>query len=130
MDECDTVVSAYTKCIDTYNSIALTHRYTQCILSGAICYSELGTLVQKSGGEYAYIMETLGPIPGFLFAWTSVIVVRTSSIAIVCLTFAEYMTELLPICGVAQVPTKLVAAASIGNKFVLSVFFFFFNKLE
>ena len=31
MGESNTVVSAYIKCIGTYNSIALTHRYAESI---------------------------------------------------------------------------------------------------
>ena len=70
-----------------------------------------------SGGEYAYIKEALGAIPAFLFAWTSVIVIRTSSIAIICLTFAEYATSFFPYCGSPEIPIKIVAAIAI-SKFI------------
>ena len=82
---------------------------------GALCYSELGTLVKMSGGEYAYIKEALGSIPAFLFAWTSVIVIRTSSIAIICLTFAEYTTSFFSYCGTPEIPVKVVAAIAISK---------------
>ena len=83
--------------------------------TGSLCYSELGTLIKMSGGEYAYIKEALGSIPAFLFAWTSVIVIRTSSIAIISLTFAEYTTSFFPYCGKPEVPIKLVAAIAISK---------------
>lgn len=77
-------------------------------------YAELGTVIRKSGGEYSYIKEALGDIPAFLFAWTSVIVVRTSSMGIICLTFGEYMATFFPYCGSPIIPIKLVAALAIG----------------
>ena len=33
-------------------------------------------MVKKSGGEYAYLLEAFGPIPAFMYAWISVIVMR------------------------------------------------------
>ncbi|XP_046464185.1 b(0,+)-type amino acid transporter 1-like isoform X2 [Daphnia pulex] len=65
---------------------------------GALCYAELGTLIPKSGGEYIYFKEAFdsprhrfwGPVMSFLFAWVSVILLRTSSMAIISLAFAEY----------------------------------------
>lgn len=91
-------------------------------LLGALCYSELGLLVKMSGGEYAYIKEALGAIPAFLFAWTSVIVIRTSSIAIICLTFAEYATSFFPYCGSPEIPIKIVAAIAIITLMLLNCY--------
>ncbi|XP_052229246.1 b(0,+)-type amino acid transporter 1-like isoform X1 [Dreissena polymorpha] len=87
---------------------------------GALTYSELGTLVRKSGGEYAYILEAFGQVPAFLFAWTSVIVIRPSSIAIICLTFSEYLTTFFPYCGSPEVVPKVIAAVAIVTLMVIN----------
>ncbi|XP_039619525.1 b(0,+)-type amino acid transporter 1 isoform X1 [Polypterus senegalus] len=57
---------------------------------GALCYAELGTMITKSGGDYSYLLEAFGPVPAFLYAWTSVVVLKPASCAIICLSFAEY----------------------------------------
>ncbi|XP_052817307.1 b(0,+)-type amino acid transporter 1-like isoform X1 [Mya arenaria] len=89
-------------------------------LLGSLCWSELGTLIQKSGGEWAYLMEAFGPIPAFLYAWVSVIVIRPSSIAIICLTFAEYVTSFFPYCGKPDIPPKIIAAAAIVTLMIVN----------
>ncbi len=43
---------------------------------GAYCYAELGTLIRKTGGDYAYIMDAFGPFIGFVRLWIESIVVR------------------------------------------------------
>jgi len=57
---------------------------------GALCYAEIGTLIPKSGGEFPYLQESFGPIPAFLFAWTSTVVLKPASLGMLSLTFAKY----------------------------------------
>lgn len=75
-------------------------------LFGSLCYAELGTFIKKSGGEYAYLMDAFGRIPAFLFAWTSVLIIRPASGAIIALTFAEYVAK--PFYPDCEAPTHLV----------------------
>ncbi|XP_061201885.1 B(0,+)-type amino acid transporter 1 isoform X2 [Neopsephotus bourkii] len=83
---------------------------------GALCFAELGTMITKSGGEYPYLMEAFGPIPAFLFSWTSLLVTKPSSFAIICLSFAEYtLAPFYPGCDPPQVAIKCLAAAAIGK---------------
>ncbi|XP_059759924.1 B(0,+)-type amino acid transporter 1 isoform X2 [Balaenoptera ricei] len=81
---------------------------------GALCFAELGTMITKSGGEYPYLMEAFGPIPAFLFSWTSLFVIKPSSFAIICLSFSEYVSApFYSGCNPPQVVIKLLAAAAI-----------------
>ena len=66
-------------------------------LFGAISYAEVGTMIPKSGGEFPIIKEAFGSYPAFLFAWTSAVVLKPSSFAILSLTFAKY--ALAPVFG-------------------------------
>ena len=50
-------------------------------LAGAITYAELGAMKPEAGGEYVYIRDAYGPLPGFLYAWTWFAVAKPASIA-------------------------------------------------
>ncbi|XP_074242698.1 B(0,+)-type amino acid transporter 1 isoform X4 [Saimiri boliviensis] len=81
---------------------------------GALCYAELGTMITKSGGEYPYLMEAYGPIPAYLFSWASLIVMKPSSFAIICLSFSEYVcSPFYPGCKPPEIVVKCLAAAAI-----------------
>merc|ERR1712141_570415 len=60
---------------------------------GALAYAELGTMIPSSGAEYAYFMEAFGPFPAYMFSWASTIIIKPSQLAIICLSFAEYVVE-------------------------------------
>ena len=59
----------------------------------ALCYAELGSVIPKTGGDYTYIYEILGPVPGFLAVWGHVFVCLTSADAALGLTAALYLLE-------------------------------------
>uniref|UniRef100_A0A8C1IYF6 b(0,+)-type amino acid transporter 1 n=1 Tax=Cyprinus carpio TaxID=7962 RepID=A0A8C1IYF6_CYPCA len=81
---------------------------------GALCYAELGTMIMKSGGEYPYLMEGFGPLLAYLYSWSTIIVLKPSSFAIIALSCAEYAsTPFYPGCAPPQVVTKCLAAACI-----------------
>ncbi|KAJ8412881.1 hypothetical protein AAFF_G00104630 [Aldrovandia affinis] len=81
---------------------------------GALCYAELGTMITKSGGEYPYLMEAYGDGMAYLYSWTTIMVLKPSSFAIIALSFAEYAaTPFYPGCTPPPVVTKCLAAASI-----------------
>ena len=50
-------------------------------LAGAITYAELGAMKPQAGGEYVYIRDSYGPLPGFLYAWTWFALAKPASIA-------------------------------------------------
>ncbi|KAG9352357.1 hypothetical protein JZ751_020770, partial [Albula glossodonta] len=81
---------------------------------GALCYAELGTMITKSGGEYPYLMEAFGSMMAYLYSWTTIMVLKPSSFAIIALSFAEYAaTPFYPGCTPPGVVIKCLAAASI-----------------
>lgn len=62
-------------------------------LLGALCYCELGTFIEKSGGDYIYLKIAYGRFIGFLYSWVNVWFLDPGSHAILSLTFAVYATE-------------------------------------
>ncbi|XP_037553457.1 b(0,+)-type amino acid transporter 1, partial [Nematolebias whitei] len=81
---------------------------------GALCYAELGTMITKSGAEYSYLMEAFGNLLAYLYSWTSVMVLRPSSFAIITLSFAEYASApFYPGCTPPLVIIKCLSAAAI-----------------
>lgn len=62
-------------------------------LCGGLCYCELGTFIEKSGGDYIYLKLAYGHFVGFLYSWVNVWFLEPGSFAILSLTFAVYATE-------------------------------------
>ncbi|XP_064011555.1 cystine/glutamate transporter-like isoform X4 [Pogoniulus pusillus] len=87
---------------------------------GALCYAELGTRITKSGGHYIYILETLGPLPSFLFLWAEFFAIRPANSAVVSLAFGRYMLE--PFFAPCAAPVSAVKLVSLlGYYMVLTL---------
>jgi len=81
---------------------------------GAYCYAELGLLIRKPGGDYTYILDTLGPFVGFIRLWAECLIVRPCTVTIVALTFAKYSIKLLfPECEPPDESVRMLAAVCI-----------------
>ncbi|KAM6973132.1 b(0,+)-type amino acid transporter 1-like [Aplochiton taeniatus] len=81
---------------------------------GSLCYAELGTVIQESGGEYIYILRTSGPVVAFMLIFTSVLFVRPAGVAGIALSFAEYaVAPFYQGCTPPQLVVKSVAAVGI-----------------
>lgn len=50
---------------------------------GALTYAELGAMRPQAGGEYVYVRDAYGPLLGFLYAWTWLVVAKPASVATV-----------------------------------------------
>jgi len=113
-------------------------------LLGALCFAELGTIVPRSGAEYAYLIEAFaktdkfwGPLPSFVCCWVYVIVLRPAEIAVIILTFSEYsiqpFSKALGLSEMSETDksniTKLVSLLALGKCHQLNILNRSLNKL-
>ncbi len=63
---------------------------------GALSYGELASMMPHVGGQYVYLREAYHPLLGFLFGWTTFLVIQCGSIAAVAVAFAKFSGVLFP----------------------------------
>ena len=66
------------------------------VLFGALCYAELGAAMPEAGGDYVYLSRGLGPVWGFLFGWTSSLIMRPAALATIAAGLLRFTGFLLP----------------------------------
>jgi APA family basic amino acid/polyamine antiporter len=66
-------------------------------LCGALSLAELAAALPRSGGVFAYILESFGPLPAFLFGWAELAVVRAAALGAIATIFAEYLGYFIPL---------------------------------
>src|SRR2546421_642098 len=54
-------------------------------ITGALCCSELATMMPRAGGVYVFLREAYGKSIGFLYGWTLFLVIQTGTIAAVAI---------------------------------------------
>jgi APA family basic amino acid/polyamine antiporter len=60
-------------------------------ITGALCCSELATMMPRAGGVYVFLREAFGSPIGFLYGWTLFLVIQTGTIAAVAIAFAKFL---------------------------------------
>ncbi|MHB8632787.1 MAG: APC family permease [Thermoplasmatota archaeon] len=68
-------------------------------LCGGLTFADLGAAFPRAGGQYAFVRDSLGRLPAFLFSWTAVSVVQSGTIAAVAVAFAESVDRLWSLPG-------------------------------
>ncbi len=79
-------------------------------LLGAFIFGELAARNPRVGGGYAYLRDSFGPLPAFLYGWALLLIMATGAIAAVAFTFASYAGALL---GIPERFLPWLAAAAI-----------------
>jgi APA family basic amino acid/polyamine antiporter len=67
------------------------------VICGALALAELGAMLPHSGGLYVYMREAYGPLPAFLYGWTTMLVVIPASIAAMTAAFLLYLGHFVPL---------------------------------
>ena len=81
-------------------------------ITGALCCSELATMMPRAGGVYVFLREAYGPSIGFLFGWTLFLVIQTGIIAAVAIAFAKFLGVFL---SAVSTDNYLIRPVSFGG---------------
>jgi len=87
---------------------------------GAVSYGELASMMPHVGGQYVYLKEAYHPLVGFLFGWTTFMVVQCGSIAAVAVAFAKFSGVLVPWISEKNVLVHL-GALNINSTMVVAI---------
>lgn len=83
-------------------------------LFAALSYTELGTILPESGGEFIYILRIYGSCPAFFAAVTFILLVKPFGIAAMAISIAEYaLAPFYSSCQPSQLAVKCTAAVAI-----------------
>jgi APA family basic amino acid/polyamine antiporter len=86
-------------------------------LLGALTYAELGAMRPEAGGLYAYIRDAFGPLPAFLYGWTSFLVIASGSVAALAVAFSGYLGQVVTLgpIGAKAVSVLLIVVLTTVN---------------
>ena len=66
------------------------------MLAGALTYAELGAAMPKAGGQYVFLREAYGQLPGFLFGWIAFVAYISGTNAAIAVAIAEHAGSFYP----------------------------------
>src|SRR5712691_3848034 len=92
-------------------------------VAAAASYGRLAAALPRAGGQYVYLAELYGPLWGFLYGWTLVLIIQTGTIAAVAVAFGTFAgtfwpalspdVHLLVVGPLALTPVQVVAVAVV-----------------
>lgn len=76
-------------------------------LFGCVAFAELGSMFPDAGGQYVYLREAFGELPGFLYGWMMFTVGNCGSIAALAVGSAAYLGGIVPVLSQEHVVLSL-----------------------
>jgi APA family basic amino acid/polyamine antiporter len=95
-------------------------------ITGALCSAEVAALFPRAGGQYIFLREAYGPSIGFVFGWSTFLVVQTGTIAAVSVAFAKFLGVLVPFVSashyiVTPIPIAGIYGVSLSTQQLVAV---------
>ena len=81
-------------------------------ITGALCAAEVAAMMPRAGGQYIFLREAYGRSIGFVFGWSTFLVVQTGTIAAVAVAFAKFLGVFFPW---VSADTHLIDAFHLGG---------------
>lgn len=81
-------------------------------LCGAVSYAELGAVIPRSGGEYAFLSRIYHPAAGFVSGCISATVGFAAPTALAAMTFGSYLAAVFPALSPTWLAVLLVMATT------------------
>ena len=97
---------------------------------GALSYGELAAMMPSVGGQYVYLRESYHPLIGFLFGWTTFLVIQCGSIAAVGIAFAKFSGVIFPWISDSNILLHVFSMNITSTQFVAIVMILFLTWLN
>lgn len=102
---------------------------------GALSYGELSAMMPRAGGQYIYLKEAFGPLPGFLYGWALFSVIQTGTIAAVGVAFAKFTGVFIPFISPDNVlfnagPISINTQQLLAVAVIVSLTFYNYGELK
>ncbi|HVN59396.1 MAG TPA: amino acid permease [Bacteroidales bacterium] len=88
-------------------------------LTGALTFSEMGSMFPHAGGIYVYLRDAYGEWMAFLYGWAYLLIITSGSIAVLSLAFTYYLSFLFPMDATARTVTSILVIFMVTTLNVL-----------
>ena len=103
-------------------------------LAGVVTYAELGTMFPEAGGQYHFLKEAYGSLYGFLFGWTSFLVIQSGAIAYLAVASADCLGAFFPFFRssheVVAIPLGVTTLAVSGSQIAATIEIIFLSAVN
>lgn len=89
-------------------------------IAGAFCYAEIGSAINKSGGEYIFLSKLFHPLAGYLSGWVSLTVGFAAPVALAAMAMGAYLGNVLQVNNTI-LAISVIVIISIIHSFSLNV---------